>query len=90
MYFQWVLVAVAITCVALGRAYGGDWLLASLPFALGSLGPGFVHFTYTKEWRRANVAFDARETPAALKPYLGAVEEAERRSRKSRWWRRSR
>ncbi|MBC2639671.1 MULTISPECIES: hypothetical protein [unclassified Rhodococcus (in: high G+C Gram-positive bacteria)] len=87
---QRLLIAIALICPALGRAYGWNWYLASIPFVLGSLGPGFVLLMYRKEWRRAYAAFEALEVTGALTPFLDAVEDDRRHGRKTRWWRRVR
>ncbi|MBV6759527.1 hypothetical protein [Rhodococcus opacus] len=90
LYLQFALGALALICVALGYTYGGHWLLASIPFSLGSLGPAFVYCTYMKEFRAESRAFGALETPAVLKQMRYEMEEAEKAKRKDRWWRRLR
>ena len=90
LYFQWALAAVALACVALSHVYGGYWLMASVPFSLGSLGPALVHRTYMREWRKELRAFDALEAPAVLRQVRDEMEEAEKAKRKTRWWRRVR
>ncbi len=84
------LAAVALACAALSYVYGGYWLMASVPFSLGSLGPALVHRTYMKEWRKEFRAFDALEAPAVLKQVRDEMGKAEKAKRKSRWWRRVR
>ncbi|MGW4332557.1 hypothetical protein ACWEK5_06985 [Rhodococcus koreensis] len=90
LYLQFALGALALICVALGHAYGGNWLLASIPFSLGSLGPAFVYWTYLKEFRAECRAFRALEAPAVLVQMRHQIEEAEKAKRKARWWRRVR
>ena len=85
LYLQVALGAVALICVALGHTYGGHWLLASLPFSLGSLGPAFVCCTYLKEFRAECRAFRALEAPAVLVQMRYEMEKAEKAKRKERW-----
>ncbi|MEN0134728.1 MAG: hypothetical protein AAGC80_06245, partial [Rhodococcus sp. (in: high G+C Gram-positive bacteria)] len=73
LWLQVALGALALICLALGTAYGGQWLTASIPFSFGSLGPAFVSFTYMKEFRKECRAFRALEAPAVLKPYLDEI-----------------